>query len=389
MAITLRTRGDLKSEDARFSARVTFSAIPDVERRQDYALIVDTPGMSFQGSDLQGYAAVITTNETKPKSVGDANTPLISVPSVSHMAPGHIVSIEPRSGMVLTVFRPESRHNVIFTTERCNSNCLMCSQPPKDIDDSWRIQEHLRVLSLIETPPQFLCITGGEPTLLGDGLIQILTEIRDRLPGTSVQMLTNGRTYKDAAFTGKVASVKHPQFISAIPLYADIAGVHDYIVQAPGAFDETVEGLYNAAEAGLAIEIRVVLHKQSIPRLPQLAEYIYRNFPFAAHIALMGMEHMGYVKKNWGDLWIDPFDYQETLEEAVRYLWQRRMNVSIYNLQLCLLPRSLWSFARRSISDFKNEFVEECERCSQRDHCAGIFTSQLSNYSSHIRAIQA
>jgi organic radical activating enzyme len=279
MAITLRTRGDLRSEDARFSARVTFTAIADLDRRQDHVLVVNTPGMAYQGADLQGYAAVIVTKETMPVSMGTANTPLMSVPSVSHLAPGHIVSIEPRSGMVLTVFRPESRHNVVFTTERCNSNCLMCSQPPKDIDDSWRVQEHMRVLSLIDTPPQFLCITGGEPTLLGDGLIQILTEIRDRLPGTSVQMLTNGRSYKNAAFAANVAAVKHPQFVSAIPLYADIAGIHDYIVQAPGAFDETVEGLYNAAEVGLVVEIRIVLHKQSIPRLVQLAEFIYPSTP--------------------------------------------------------------------------------------------------------------
>lgn len=236
MAITLRTRGDLRSDDGRFSARVTFAAVDEVARRQDYVLVINTPGTTYQGDDLQGYAAIVATKETLPVSMGHANTPVLSVPSVAHLAPGHIVSIEPRSGMVLTVFRPESRHNVVFTTERCNSNCLMCSQPPKDIDDSWRIREHLRVLSLIETPPQFLCITGGEPTLLGDGLIQILTEIRDRLPSTSVQMLTNGRSYKNAAFAAKVASVKHPQFVSAIPLYADVSGVHDYIVQARGSF---------------------------------------------------------------------------------------------------------------------------------------------------------
>jgi His-Xaa-Ser system radical SAM maturase HxsC len=252
---------------------------------------------------------------------------------------------------------------------------------------SGQIEMFGRFLSLIETPPKFLCITGGEPTLLGDGLIQILAEIRNCLPGTSVQMLTNGRSYKDAAFAAKVASVKHPQFVSAIPLYADIAGVHDYIVQATGAFDETVEGLYNAAEAGLVIEIRIVLHKQSIPRLLQLAEFIYRNFPFAAHIAFMGMEHMGYVKKNWDLLWMDPVDYMPVLEEAVTFLWQRRMNVSIYNLQLCLLPRSLWQVGRKSISDFKNEYVEECNGCSQREHCAGLFTSQVSRYSAHLKRI--
>lgn len=387
MAITLRTRGDLKSEDPRFSARVTFAGIGEMERRRDYVLVLDHPDRLFEGNDLRGYAAIIATPPSRPSPLGYTDTRLITVPSVSHLSEGHIVSVEPKTGMVLTVFRPESKHNTIFTTERCNSNCVMCSQPPKDIDDSWRIKEHLRVLSLIETPPQFLCITGGEPTLLGDGLIQILSKIRDLLPGTSVQMLTNGRTYKDAAFAAKVAAVKHPQLISAIPLYADIAGIHDYIVQAEGAFDQTVEGLYNAAEVGLTIEIRIVLHKQSIPRLVQLAEYIYWNFPFAAHVAFMGMEHMGYVKKNWNILWIDPVEYMSALEDAVHYLWRRRINVSIYNLQLCLLPRSLWSFARRSISDFKNEYVEECDACTQRQHCAGMFTSQLGRYSEHIKRL--
>ncbi len=199
--------------------------------------------------------------------------------------------------MVMTVFRPESRHNTIFTTERCNSNCLMCSQPPKDLDDSWRIREHLRVLSLVEKTPEFLCITGGEPTLLGDDLIRLLSEIRDRLPGTALQMLTNGRNYARADYAAKVAAVRHPNLISAIPLYADVAGVHDYVVQSEGAFDQTVEGLYNAAALGLKVEIRIVLHKQSIPRLVELAQFIYANFPFAAHIAFMGMEAHGLRKK--------------------------------------------------------------------------------------------
>ena len=76
------------------------------------------------------------------------------------------------------------------------------------------------------------------------------------------------------------------------------------MVQAVGAFDQTVRGLYTAAKHGLAVEIRVVLHKQTIPGLADLMEYIYRNLPFVQHVALMGLEPMGYVKKNW-DLLMD------------------------------------------------------------------------------------
>ena len=76
-----------------------------------------------------------------------------------------------------------------------------------------------------------------------------------------------------------------------------------------------------------------------IPRLAQLAEYIYRNLTFAEHIALMGLEHIGYAPRNMHELWIDPYDYQDQLESAVEILSTRGMNVSIYNLQLCVLRR--------------------------------------------------
>jgi His-Xaa-Ser system radical SAM maturase HxsC len=200
-------------------------------------------------------------------------------------------------------------------------------------------------------------------------------------------MLTNGRLYAYEDLVAGIASVGHPQFTSAIPLYSDVPSEHDYIVQAQGAFDETVIGLYNAARHGLRVEIRVVLHKQTLPRLKRLADFIYRNLPFVDHIALMGLENMGYVKANWALLWEDPVDYPSILEDTVRYLFYRRMNVSIYNLQLCVLPRSLWAFARRSISDFKNIYLDECERCEAKNRCGGLFKSSETLHSRGIQAI--
>jgi hypothetical protein len=43
-----------------------------------------------------------------------------------------------------------------------------------------------------------------------------------------------------------------------------------------------------------------------------------------------------------------------------------QMNVSIYNLQRCLLPKSLWHFAGRSLPDFKNIYIDECGECTQK-----------------------
>ena len=97
---------------------------------------------------------------------------------------------------------------------------------------------------------------------------------------------------------------------------------------------------------------------------------------------------MGYVKANWDLLWEDPFDYGPILEKAVRYLFYWHMNVSIYNLQLCVLPRSIWGFARQSISDFNNTYPKECNECSVRKDCAGLFLSSEQRHSRGIKAIR-
>ena len=106
----------------------------------------------------------------------------------------------------------------------------------------------------------------------------------------------------------------------------------DYVVQARGAFDQTIQGLHRLAQYEQPVEIRVVLHKLTIPRLYDLAHFIYRNLPFARHVALMGLEITGFTRPNLNKLWIDPYEYQTELPRAVEYLAIRGMNVSIYNL---------------------------------------------------------
>ena len=142
-----------------------------------------------------------------------------------------------------------------------------------------------------------------------------------------------------------------------------------------GGFEETLMGLAELASLGARVEIRVVLHALSTPRLPQLAGFIYRRLPFVEHVAFMGLEPMGYAKRNRDRLWIDPMDYATGLSSAVAFLADRGIPTSIYNLPLCVLPPSMWPFARQSISDWKNSFAPECAGCAVRGRCAGFFAS--------------
>jgi hypothetical protein len=127
----------------------------------------------------------------------------------------------------------------------------------------------------------------------------------------------------------------------------------------------------------------VVLHRLTIPRLTRLTKYIYRNLSFVEHVALMGLEYVGYTPRNIAELWIDPFDYQDELERSVNYLSMRDMPVSIYNHQLCVLRTSLWPYAQNSISDRKSMYLPECEGCSVLADCGGLFKWAITKYSGY------
>lgn len=296
------------------------------------------------------------------------------------VGPGDVVRLD-RRGQVSVRYRRGANANFLLATERCNSLCLMCSQPPRPEDDSWRVAELLDTIELIDPEIPALGITGGEPTLLGEQLARLIEAVRQRLPVARLNILTNARLFAEGPLADLLARNSN-NVLWAVPLYADVADVHDFVVQSKGAFDETLNGLYNLAERKQAIEIRCVIHKVTLPRLKALAEFIWRNLPFVRHVALMGLEPMGYAKLNREQLYIDPADYSGELEEAAWYLHDRGIPTSIYNTPLCLLSPPARKLARRSISDWKNNYAPACAACARRGHCAGFFASADANWRS-------
>lgn len=375
--LTSKGRAARQFQEVRIGRITTIPIASDA--RSDHVLLVRPSTTTL---DAAGYAGVVVMPGAKTPAT---DTPVAQVgDELAYLADGDVVLLAP-SGRVSVLYRKSSRHNTILSTERCNSLCVMCSQPPQPEDDSHRIGEVLRLIELIDTGCVELGISGGEPLLLGDGFFSIVEKCKERLATTALHVLTNGRLFKDGRLARRLGEIDHPDIMLGIPLYADVDTIHDYVVQVRGAFDETVIGLYNLAQHLVPIEIRVVLHAQTYRRLPQLAEYIYRNFPFVSHVALMGLEMFGYTNINLSELWIDPVDYQEELRSATLRLAERGLNVSIYNHQLCTIPQELWPFARQSISDWKNIFVPECEGCEVRGACAGFFHSAAKRHSAHIK----
>lgn len=286
-----------------------------------------------------------------------------------------------------TLFRQNSAHNSFLVTERCNNYCLMCSQPPKDVDDRWILSEIKESLSLIDPTTHALTFTGGETLSDWQDFIAVLKECRDRLPMTAIQVLTNGRAFADSQIVDAWKNIGHPNLMAAIPVYASVDHIHDHVVQAKGAFDETVLGILKLKDRGQRVEIRVVLHALTGPIIEETGRWIARNLPFVDHVALMGLENTGFAIANDALLWMDPVDYADGLAKAVDHLSAAGVHVSVYNLPKCVLPKSIWPYALQSISDWKNGFVEECGRCDEKNTCSGFFTTGRPRFSRGVRAI--
>jgi His-Xaa-Ser system radical SAM maturase HxsC len=302
--------------------------------------------------------------------------------AIQPLSTGDVVALQP-SGRVDTLFRGGSHHNSLFVTEQCNSYCLMCSQPPRRVEDlEYFLTLNARAVRLMPLDVEILGITGGEPTLLGSRLADLLRLCRSALPTAQIDVLSNGRRLAAWELAAGIGEVSDDRMIFTIPLYADNPLRHDYVVQSPGAFNETIRGFYNLANAGVRSEVRVVLHRESVQRLPQLARFVQKNLPFVEQVAFMGLEMTGLARAHEDLLWIEPPEYMPTLTEAVQYLADLGIPASIYNIPRCLAPAALWPHLRRSISDWKREYLPACDGCQERAACGGLFgtSSRLSAF---------
>jgi len=344
----------------------------NVFSRKDYILVAE--GLSNIPS---GYSAIITNNPI----AGNGFACAVDDQDLYKFHEGDVVLIT-NKGEIIFLYEINSLHNAIFATERCNHRCIMCPQPPVESETD-KTPFNLKLISLMDKNTREIGITGGEPTLIGDELFDLIRQIQKYQPKAAISLLTNGVKFADKSYAMKLAICKHHDLQIDIPIFSDIADEHNRIVGAK-TFYKTVQGLYNLALFNQRIGLRVVVHKQTYKRLPQLADYIYHNFPFVSQVAFMQMETTGNASKNLDELWIDPYDYNEELKKAVLLLSNRGIRTFIFNAQLCVLPPEMWEFAIQSISDWKDEYLPECDGCKLRERCGGLFASNQEHHSAHI-----
>ncbi|WP_205389225.1 His-Xaa-Ser system radical SAM maturase HxsC [Sulfitobacter sp. JL08] len=320
-----------------------------------------------------GEKGLALETDGKDGSVGNFEGLKIFFPGVkAEELYGDVLLVVPGHQTASRLIRCNSHHNTLLFTEQCDQLCVMCSQPPKRINDQWRLPFYKEAVRLADEGIP-IGISGGEPTLQRDLFFDLLEDIVSSRPDIKLHILTNGQHFRDEDVPTLRRLNEECDILWGVPLYAPEAESHDRIVFKDGAFEVLMPNLFRLASAKAKIELRTVLTGMNYPQLPSLANFISKNLFFLKVWAIMGLEPTGFAKAFREDLFVDHSVFFEPLEHALDIAKLRRIPTTLYNIPLCTVPPQYRKYCADTISDWKKKYLPECAPCEKRDSCSGFF----------------
>ena len=271
----------------------------------------------------------------------------------------------------------EAREAVFMVTEACNSSCVMCpmSSDQRRRGLSLSREEAQGLLNQIDEHTEHIDITGGEPFLHAELVLDILRQLNERWPQIPVQVLTNGRALCIPRIQRALDPLLTPRLRFAVPVHAGSAALHDAITQAPGSFEQTLRGLAFLSSSPAQIEIRIVGHRKNVDQLDALCDMLLRSGLRINVVNFIAMEMNGSAAHNRDGLWVDYRAFFAAAKPAIHRLVRAGIDVGLYDFPLCAVEEAYWPLARKSITAWKVRYPGACDVCDEKSACGGLFRS--------------
>lgn len=155
-------------------------------------------------------------------------------------------------------------------TYRCNANCAHCyNARPRNYPEIGTEAWHRIIDRLWEIGVPHVCFTGGESTLRDD-LPDLIAHAQSK--GQIVGLLTNGRRLEDKAYMQCLveAGLDHVQ----ITIESYNPTIHNAMVRAEGAWQDTVSGIQNALESGLYVMTNTTLLAENAAGIGETIDFL-------------------------------------------------------------------------------------------------------------------
>ena len=157
----------------------------------------------------------------------------------------------------------------LYTTLRCNNNCISCGLGKKSFFRT--IKDIKKEIILARNYSENIVITGAEPTI--DKNFFSVMDIIKKYNFKNVILTSNGRMFSYDSFTDKVMK-KDVITHFVISMHSDKSEIHEKITRVKGSFNQSIEGIKNIIKNNKFVMADVVISKISFHTLPSLAELI-------------------------------------------------------------------------------------------------------------------
>lgn len=281
----------------------------------------------------------------------------------------------------------------------CNHKCLCC--PLTTCDRLHRrlsceeVKERVRQIQP-DGEQKHIVISGGEPMMHPDFLkiLEFLTSEDFR-----VTVLSNSTQCTDRKLVSEIQKIAwhgHLEIITAV--HSSWPAIHDRLTGVSGSLLETLEGLDHLVEAGIAVTIKHIFNRISLPTLTETFAYLERHFPLQVGFQFCSMDYSGRAGKNAGELYVTMAEIQPHIEEVLDDLeagMSRRRQISFIEAPLCLTDPCYWKYFSGAPGDLNayiapnteekevrfhvgsecGPYFEPCSRCSVQRWCPGTWVS--------------
>jgi len=267
----------------------------------------------------------------------------------------------------------------------CNNRCRFCVQGDKRYEYGNKSTDEIKqTLAEGRKDADQIVFTGGEVTIRPD--FPELVAHAKSLGFKVIQLQSNGRALASMEYARKVRDAGITEFSPAI--HGPNPEIHDYLVNAPGAFKQTVKGVLNAKQLGLPVILNSVITLVNYRHLPAMARLFVSlhvdQYQFAFVHAL------GSAAKNWDEIVPRFRDIEPFVKEGLQVGIDAGVRVMTEAIPLCILsgyeryaaefiiPRTKVFDANWTVDDYTKFRItegkakaESCRSCRHDPYCEG------------------